>query len=242
MSHGLVADYTDSEEEEQEINEPPLKKLKLPNPLKNNSFDNEEVIDDPALHDFRVRSFPHVRGNWATYVFIQPSEIEFSDLQKCIHEHLKFKKFDVKLIDKPHLSVSRVVTLQHIWINSFTKSLQHQFKIGLKPFRIRFEPNVKILVNEEKTRTFIGIDILSNSFLKQLVKCCDQTLIEFNKEAFFDPPDFHISLAWCLGDQSIDTKELSQITQDWINTLDQPYIEVNSVNCKIGNKLFELKL
>ena len=73
MSHGLVADYTDSEEEEQEINEPPSKKLKLPNPLKNNSFDNEEVIDDPALHDFRVRSFPHVRGNWATYVFIQPT-------------------------------------------------------------------------------------------------------------------------------------------------------------------------
>lgn len=27
--------------------------------------------DDPSLHLGRVRTFPHVRGNWATYIYIQ---------------------------------------------------------------------------------------------------------------------------------------------------------------------------
>jgi hypothetical protein len=27
-------------------------------------------MDSPAEHDGRIRSFPHERGNWATYVYI----------------------------------------------------------------------------------------------------------------------------------------------------------------------------
>lgn len=29
-----------------------------------------EVMDDPNFHEGRIRSFPHERGNWATYVYI----------------------------------------------------------------------------------------------------------------------------------------------------------------------------
>ena len=28
-------------------------------------------VDDPNKHSDRVRSFPHVEGNWATHVFIE---------------------------------------------------------------------------------------------------------------------------------------------------------------------------
>lgn len=27
-------------------------------------------MDDPLEHDGRIRSFPHERGNWSTYVYI----------------------------------------------------------------------------------------------------------------------------------------------------------------------------
>lgn len=31
---------------------------------------HEEIEDDPTLHDGRIRSFKHERGNWATLVYI----------------------------------------------------------------------------------------------------------------------------------------------------------------------------
>lgn len=31
----------------------------------------EQHIDNPDLHNGRVRSFPHVRGNWATFVYVK---------------------------------------------------------------------------------------------------------------------------------------------------------------------------
>ena len=258
MNHGLIVNYSDTDSEEGEENQkkfevvqekpPPAKKIKLPNPLKNiiTPNDDDEIIDDPALHDHRVRSFPHVRGNWATYIFIQPKDLDFSQIQQELLEFFKLKQnLDVKPIENPHLSVSKVVTLQHIWIKDFTTSLQEKLKTRLKTsFRLRIIPNIKILVNEEKTRTFICIEIDSNSYLRNLVKCCDQTLLEFQKEPFYDPPEFHISLAWILGDNqnNIVTKHLIPIAQNWLDSQDQTNIEVNSVHCKIGNKLFDLKI
>ena len=254
MNHGLIVNYSDTDSEEEEnkfeiVQQPPTKKIKLPNPLKNTITPNEnddEIIDDPSLHDHRVRSFPHVRGNWATYIFIQPKDIDFNQIQQELLEFFKLKlNLDVKPIENPHLSVSKVVTLQHIWIKDFTKSLQEKLKTRLKTsFRLRIQPNIKILVNEEKTRTFICIEIDSNSYLRNLVKCCDQTLLEFQKEPFYDPPEFHISLAWILGDNqnNIDTKNLIPIAQSWLDSQDQTNFEVDSVHCKIGNKLFDLKI
>ena len=34
---------------------------------------------NPALHDHRIRSFPHARGNWATSVYIKVRDKRFSD-------------------------------------------------------------------------------------------------------------------------------------------------------------------
>ena len=88
MSHGLalLAAYdqdSSSDNEEEEVKEPPVKKVKLQNPLKNIKIgkeSKEDVSDDPSLHDYRIRSFPHVRGNWATYAFIK-TEQDWSQLQ-----------------------------------------------------------------------------------------------------------------------------------------------------------------
>jgi len=32
--------------------------------------DERHVQDDPALHDGRIRSFAHERGNWASLIYI----------------------------------------------------------------------------------------------------------------------------------------------------------------------------
>lgn len=45
-------------------------KLPVPNILLSSDKSNEQYIDEPSLHNGRIRSFPHERGNWSTYVYI----------------------------------------------------------------------------------------------------------------------------------------------------------------------------
>ena len=97
-------------------------------------------MDDPSLHDNRLRSFPHVRGNWASYIFINPkTEIDFSPVQNSILKFLQQNnpELECKAIDEPHLSISRVFTLQYHWISSFVQGLQTRLKNNVKSFTLR---------------------------------------------------------------------------------------------------------
>ena len=244
MSNGLalLAEYSDSDSEV-ENESPPLKKKKLHNPVKDLKIGVElpghEVEDDPGLHDNRVRSFAHVRGNWASYIYLET--IDLQDLQKSIILALE-PVIDLTPISDPHLSLSRVFTLQHHLIPHFTGGLRDNLK-ALKDFSLSFD-GIKTFVNEEKTRTFVAASIRSVGSLKAVLKACDDTLIEFDKEKFYDPADFHVSLAWSLGDQSkiIQDQILNKCWQDWTESGEDTVFHVSKVNCKIGNKFFSFPL
>ena len=257
MSHALalLANYSDDEESEKETEKslsPPTKKKKiiLENPLKNIKFGNTtsepEFEDDPSLHENRVRSFPHIRGNWASFIFIDPlKQIDFNPLTKSILKFLSSSQNSSKVeykafSEQHHLSVSRVFTLQHHWISSFIQSFQTKLKNFVKPITLSLAPKVDILVNEDFSRTFITVAIAEHKGLTDIVQCCDETLVEFDKDIFYKPPNFHISLVWALGDQrkQIDVKGL----QNCFDAVEESTFHVNNIHCKIGNKLFTNKL
>lgn len=50
---------------------------------------SESHLDDPQEHDGRVRSFPHVRGNWATFIYVKC---------KCCACHFLFEKQHLLLL------------------------------------------------------------------------------------------------------------------------------------------------
>ena len=245
MSHGLalLAAYdqdSSSDNEEEEVKEPPVKKVKLQNPLKNIKIgkeSKEDVSDDPSLHDYRIRSFPHVRGNWATYAFIK-TEQDWSQLQSRLKTCLAKQDIIAQDIPEPHLSVSKVVTLQYHWIQPFTQAFQAKLKSRLVPFKLNIGQGIKVLVNEDFTRTFITVQVRSHKYLNEVVKCCDETLEAYNKETFYEPPEFHVSLLWALGNQKsvIDVKALEEVLEN----IDS--IQVDFVHCKIGKRIYSLNL
>lgn len=237
MKHGFkLVDYQDSsdtDDEEQQAKkkfENPLKKIKL-----ENSIETEVHVDDPALHDHRTRSFAHVRGNWASHIYLELLDNDFHALQDSILE--AFAENEVKKIENPHLSVSKVFTLQYHWIPSFVQGLQKRLHKSIDKFHLSLGSKLQTFVNEDQSRTFIALQIPSSENLLKIVQICDETLLEFNKDPFYQPPEFHISLAWTLGKRKIDLSKLDQVVQDWLEDSEKVF-EIDQIHAKIGNKSY----
>ena len=176
------------------------------------------------IHDKRVRSFAHTRGNWATSVFVKvPTHVftdELSEIQQWlaskVKELLKTKEINssktvrtesfekVHLEVEPHISLTKVgVILQLHWIQPFVSSLRTAFS-GMRTFYVKFG-DVQIFLNEAKTRIFIGLEVVAEQLLRAVCSI-DEVLKDYNQPEFYKPPKFHVSLLWCLGrtDPEID--------------------------------------
>nr|XP_023020080.1 U6 snRNA phosphodiesterase [Leptinotarsa decemlineata] len=224
----------------------PSKRLPRPDLLENTDGPiPEEHIDDPSLHDGRIRTFSHKRGNWPTFVYI-PIEVtcEMEELRtevmQGIPEHFNFKR-SVDL----HLSLTKTVELKHHWIEPFIGSLKR--RNHCKKFNLVFD-ELQAYCNEECTRTFIGVSILhGHDSLVDLVNVLNQCLAEFNLPLFYDEPSFHMSIAWCLGDHknvlNYILPELNfRLPNEGIANPRSWTVPVDYFVCKTGNKYFKFDL
>ncbi|XP_076449710.1 U6 snRNA phosphodiesterase 1-like isoform X2 [Babylonia areolata] len=161
--------------------------------------------DDPKQHGGRVRSFPHVEGNWASFVYIPVSADErlnsFADKLLTVLQPLNFER-----MDDLHISLSRTVCIRHHWISPLTESLKEKFQqlhscycdVG----------SVEMYTNDEKSRTFISMEVNpEENNLMEYISVVDTCFREFDLPSFYENPSFHISLIWCVGDV------ISQITK-----------------------------
>ncbi|KAJ3182864.1 poly(U)-specific 3'-to-5' RNA exonuclease [Gaertneriomyces sp. JEL0708] len=123
--------------------------------------DTEDV--SPNLkHGGRIRSIPHVRGNWPTFVYctFQPPpdliNIVSDIIERAIHNVPTLKK--VKLLENGlHISLSKTVYLKSFQIDRFSELLKKRCSI-LHRFEIGFN-GITSYVNDEGTRSFLGLDI-----------------------------------------------------------------------------------
>ncbi|XP_056667755.1 U6 snRNA phosphodiesterase 1 isoform X2 [Monodelphis domestica] len=180
---------------------PPPPRLPIPTSVLNMFPDSEDgVVDDIEKHGGRIRTFPHERGIWATHVWV-PYEAreDFFDLLSLLMTQARRVLPRLVKMEDFHLSLSQSVVLRYHWISPFVQSL----KKHLASFhRFLFTANqVKVYTNQEKTRTFIGLEVTAGhaQFL-DLVSEVDKVMEEFDLSTFYKEPSFHISLAWCVGD------------------------------------------
>ncbi|CAG9864653.1 unnamed protein product [Phyllotreta striolata] len=223
------------------------KRLPLPDSFLRDNVVNEEHIDEPSLHNGRIRSFAHERGNWATFVYIPLEQQDgvkdlVNEIIRCAPESINLKP-----VDDFHISLTKTVILRHHWINPFVDSVKLRTKY-LNKFMILFN-DLKIYCNEERTRTFIGLRIQTGyDSLKSLVDILDVCLGEFSLPAFYEDPSFHMSIVWCAGDLENELKEIlpefSNRFQELMDSYSQDnwYMYVSYLLCKSGNKHFKFGL
>ncbi|XP_008284752.1 U6 snRNA phosphodiesterase 1 [Stegastes partitus] len=227
--------------------EAPKTRLPLPGSLLTMFPDEVDPhTEDSSLHGGRIRSFKHERGNWSTYVYFpyDPEE-EFEELLEELLSAASNRGVLLTQQEEFHLSLSQTVVLRHHWIQPFTQSL----RAGLAGCRrcVSSAGRLRVYCNAEKTRTFLGMEVSTgHAQLLDLVRVVDKTMTEFRLETFYKEPSFHVSLAWCVGDQTVQIKEFIQELQTLIDDReDGPFVlrlDGAELRCRTGNKTFRFPL
>ncbi|XP_011172829.1 U6 snRNA phosphodiesterase isoform X2 [Solenopsis invicta] len=205
---------------------------------------NEEVIDDPLDHNGRVRSFKHERGNWVTLIYINYTSSD------CFHTWINsvLSKLPVEgsIISNLHISLSRTLVLKFHWIESFVESIKQSCR-KFNKFVLQFT-DIRVYCNEERTRTFLGIYCRDeDGMLKCLTDVFDNVLAEYQLPSFYKDTSYHISFFWCLGDKRACLKEIlpsltSSLNKFLAENMEEAYMHVNDIQCKIGNKCYTFEL
>jgi len=197
--------------------------------------------DDPNLHGGRVRSFGHEKNNWATYIYVDFQDSDFDDIKELI-----VRELDLEPINNYHLSISRVVSLRHHWIDPLIISLKSEIE-KQQQFHVTLD-KLQVYTNDDKTRTFVGLETkMGVQQLKKLSNCVDVCFNEYRLPPFYNPPSFHVSLGWCLGNKmSSISSRLSKVELRLVDLLDDggdiESLLVKNVVCKSGNKVFQINL
>ena len=89
------------------------------------------------------------------------------------------------LFEEFHVSLTRTLILKFHWINSFVEAVKCIVD-GRKNFSIELG-TIRIYCNEEKTRTFLGINVQSaNNSLEQLTEDLDKLVDEYQLPRFYE--------------------------------------------------------
>ncbi|CAB4392500.1 unnamed protein product [Rhizophagus irregularis] len=230
--------------------------------------DYTKHIDDPSKHQGRIRSKPHVEGDWATHVYVDVTLTEEADhIINKIEELAKevVSKDGIKIISciedhqdnnslneldpnghcegtKLHISLSKPLFLKYHQIEHFWNKLRNGF-LNWKRFSLSFA-NITSFSNDDKNRSFLALEVGKGSNeLKSMVDHVNKVAEDFRQKPFYENPRFHASILWALGETSIDRSLCDAIKEtEYFESITQHVFNIEIMVCKIGNKTFTLDL
>ncbi|XP_023345811.1 U6 snRNA phosphodiesterase [Eurytemora carolleeae] len=203
--------------------------------------EEQEALDSAVFHKGRVRSFPHEKNNWASFIYIDVSDLELDEVRSWL-----VKELDLEPTEDTHVSLSRTVSLRHHWIDPVIQGISQGFK-DVDRFTIKLD-KLAVYLNDERTRTFVGLEATGGvPQLSKLSKAVDVVLRDFSLPPFYYPPSFHVSLGWCLGNRLKDIHpQLSSLELKMLDVIEEVddfgKLFVKAAHCKSGNRFFDFKL
>ncbi|XP_039121404.1 U6 snRNA phosphodiesterase isoform X1 [Dioscorea cayenensis subsp. rotundata] len=215
----------------------------------------------------RIRSFPHIEGNYALHVYIPvlipptvreklmiyvkrlasvvPSlyvvdaDIPLSELSK------DDENFENVLLGREfHISLGRTVPIQVHQIDSIVAMLRQKF-VSQRRYFIELS-KWDVFVNDEQTRSFLSLEVLGRglSEIRKQINLVDYVYKLHGLPEFYKNPRPHISLLWALGNISEKLKknveELDTSRNNARNSGPIFFCKFNSIECKIGKKSYTI--
>ncbi|KAG2060676.1 hypothetical protein BDR06DRAFT_476605 [Suillus hirtellus] len=210
-----------SSEDDAPADAPERKKKKLPSLA--SSFIVPVPVDNPALHQGRVRATPHVEGQYAAYVYIPLVVHPGTALYSLVDEVLDVIKGIVPAVHtigeivscgrntsglvvdnsrrarELHLSLTRPIFLRAHQREGFKRAIK-LIASYRTPFQASFA-TFSELTNDERTRAFLSLEIgAGHNELRDLLSALSPTLQSLRQRDFYSQPRFHVSIAWVLLD------------------------------------------
>ncbi|KIY68141.1 hypothetical protein CYLTODRAFT_421902 [Cylindrobasidium torrendii FP15055 ss-10] len=257
-SAGLV-EYSSSEEDDAaEPAAPPPKRKKLP--ALPNSLTVPKPKDDPSKHQGRLRSMPHVDGQWAAHVYVNIKLNRRSALYVLLSDALRLARERVPILQdfwssneagtpntvpELHISVSRPIFIrahQREDLKNAVKGLAKE----CKPFDVSFSGFAE-LTNDERTRVFLAVEVgAGHNSLARLATGLRPVLQQLRQKEYYDAPRFHASFGWALLLGASGAETIDGLPFDLVSILaaqfqqklvaKQHTFEVDSVSVKIGKE------
>lgn len=217
----------------------------------------------------RVRSFPHVEGNYALHVYIPvyvppttrkelarflkkvtalvPS-LHAVDVDIPLSGLLKDEALleQVVLGREFHISLGRTVPIRVHQINSMVSMLRQKLQFQRR-YLINFN-KWEIFVNDDSTRTFMSLEVVAAGLaqIRKQIQAVNEVYKLHNLPEFYKDPRPHISVTWALGDIRDTLKRMVEEEMKkykLVSTSPQKCIftsKFNGILCKIGNKMHEI--
>ncbi|KAI0785181.1 hypothetical protein C8Q75DRAFT_776368 [Abortiporus biennis] len=217
-----LVSYESSDEESDSQTPPPSKKRKLP--TLSSSFLTPIPKDNPSLHQGRIRTTPHVEGQYAAYVYIPVTKSSSRFLFKFTEKVFEKAKELVPTLhpipppsstnnDEFHVSLTRPIYLrahQREMLKQAVRNIARTHKSFTASFATFSE-----LQNDEKTRTFLTLEVGAGHLeFKRISDALIPTLRSIRQKEFYTEPRFHASIGWALliSSSSPPTKENNPCT------------------------------
>lgn len=174
-------------------------------------------IDNPALHQGRIRTTPHVDGQFTAHVYLSLPFHRQSELYKLVQQIILDAKETVPTLreiwpdQRPelHISLSRPIFLRAHQREELKRSVKN-IALSQKPFILSFA-TLSELINDENTRTFLTMEVgAGHHELCSLVGALAPALRAIRQQEYYDNPRFHASIAWALlsQPQSINSENI----------------------------------
>ncbi|MCO5556848.1 hypothetical protein L7F22_010402 [Adiantum nelumboides] len=212
-------------------------------------------------HAGRIRSFPHVEGNYALHVYIpvplsaigrrqleplmkkafsiapelKPMETEFLSCVTAQASH------ELTLTKEFHISLSRTIPIRVQQINSIVAMLQNKLDCQ-KSYWLNLD-QWELFVNDEQTRSFLSLEVVSKglSEICRQIQVVDEVFRLHNLPAYYKVPRPHVSVAWALGKALPSLqKAVEELKKSSEVTHDVPLCShlVKKIECKIGSRTY----
>ncbi|MED6196478.1 hypothetical protein PIB30_047876 [Stylosanthes scabra] len=214
----------------------------------------------------RVRSFPHVDGNYVLHVYIpihisSSSKTEIATFLKKVasqEPNLHVVDIDVPLnilckSDEKleqvalgrefHISLGRTVPIGVHQIDSVVSMLRQKLQTRHHSYWIDFN-QWEVFINDDHTRTFLSLEVVQGGLVEitKQIELVNAIYKLHSLPEFYKDPRPHISLAWALGDINQSLKNtVNAVSKNCVAKSPNKCIfssKFKGIECKIGKKIY----